>query len=627
MRQKKLDELSTSGAVIKRGGPARPFKRRHKRTGEKPLQQKSVISISTPINIRDFSQATGIKAGNIIGFLMKSGVMATINEIIDEDTIDKIAQQFDLKLNIGSKEEDLEKIVFENKDVEQVSDEEYKTRMPVVTFMGHVDHGKTSLLDAIRQTDVAAKESGGITQHIGASEVKTANGWITFIDTPGHEAFTSMRARGANVTDIAVLVVAADDGLMPQSLEAIDHARAAKVPIIVAVNKIDLAGADPDRVLRQLAERNLTPEDWGGDTICCKVSAITKEGLDELLEMITLQAEMLELKARENIPAEGVVIESDIDPGKGATVSVLVQNGILKKGDPVVCDTFFAKVKTLINTKGEQVESAGPGRAVQILGFNGIPTPGTKFRVALNEKHAKEFVEKRQIEKREKEHALAKKVSLENFYRRMEQDETKELAMIIKADTQGTSEAVLSAVERLATSEAKVMIISCGVGDVNDNDVMLASASNAVILAFKVKTTSSAQTLASNEGVEIKNYDVIYHATDEIKLALTGLLEPVFKEITTGAAEIRKVFKLSSGIVAGCYITDGVVERTNKARLYRGEELIFEGDIQSLKHLKDEVKEARAGMECGIILSNFTDYQELDRIETFRIEQETPQLK
>ncbi len=625
---KRQQMRGSDGAPIKRGGPSRPFKRHksHKNSGEKPLQQKSTINIQIPISIRDFSQSTGIKVGNIIGFLMQSGVMASINQVIGEDTINDLAEKFKLDISV-TQETDLEQFAFAETEVAEDSNAEYSSRMPVVTFMGHVDHGKTSLLDAIRQTDIVSGESGGITQHIGASEVPFNNGWITFIDTPGHEAFTSMRARGANVTDIAVLVVAADDGLMPQSLEAIDHARAANVPIIVAVNKIDLDGADPERVLRQLAERNLTPEDWGGETICCKVSAITREGLDNLLEMISLQAEILELKAQDDTFAEGVVIEADIDPGKGATVNVLVQNGTLKKGDPIVCDSSYAKARALINTKGEMINEAGPSCAVQILGFSQVPTPGTKFRVATNEKHAKELVEKRQIDQRQKEHAEAKKISLENFYRRMSQEDIKELSMILKSDTQGTTEAVRSAIERLSTNKVKVSIISCGVGDVNDNDIMLASASQAVILAFKVNTSSSAQSLASNEGVEVKHYDVIYHATDEIKLALLGLLEPVYKEINTATAEIRQVFKLSSGIVAGCYITNGLVERTNKAKLYRENgELVFEGEIQSLKHLKDEVKNVRAGMECGIILRNCTDYRESDRIETYKLEQETPEL-
>jgi len=618
----------TETTKTRRGGPARPFKRHksHRQHGEKPLQQKSTINIQVPINVRDFSQVTGIKVGNIIGYLMKSGIMASINQVIDEDTINNISEQFKLDILITEKEADLEKEAFAATDIQEKSDAKYQSRMPVVTFMGHVDHGKTSLLDAIRQTDVAAGESGGITQHIGASEVPLDDGWITFIDTPGHEAFTSMRARGANVTDIAVLVVAADDGLMPQSLEAIDHARAANVPIIVAVNKIDLAGADSERVLRQLSERNLNPEDWGGDTICCNVSAITKEGLDNLLEMIRLQAEILELKAQVDALAEGVVIEADIDPGKGATVSVLVQNGTLKKGDPIVCDSFYAKARALINTKGEQVNEAGPSCAVQVLGFSQVPTPGTKFRVATNEKHAKELVAKRQIEQKQKEHAEAKKISLENFYRRMSKEDIKELSIILKSDTQGTTEAVRSAIERLSTNKVKVSIISSSVGVVNDNDVMLAAASQAIILAFKVGVSGTANSLSSSEGVEIKRYDVIYHATEEIKLALLGLLEPVYKEVTTGEAEIRKVFKLSSGIVAGCYITNGLVERTNKVKLHRGDEIIFEGDIQSLKHLKDEVKDVRAGMECGIILRSCTDYQESDRIETYKLEQQTPEL-
>jgi len=529
-------------------------------------------------------------------------------------------------ISTKQKEDNLEEVTFTSEENLEEAGEELASRPPVVTFMGHVDHGKTSLLDAIRETNVASGESGGITQHIGASEIEGKFGKITFIDTPGHEAFTTMRARGAQSTDIAVLVVAADDGLMPQSLEAIDHARAAGVPILVAINKCDLAGANPDNVLRQLAERNLNPEDWGGDTICCKVSAITKEGIDQLLEMIVLQAEILELKARPAGPATGVVLESKVDPGKGSTVSLLVQNGLLEKGDPIVCQTCFGRARALINDKGFQVDKASPSQSVQVLGFSEIPAPGSIFRVATSEKHARELVDNRRTEEQLKKHAETQKISLENFYKRMENAEIKELPIVLKGDAQGTTEVIQSSLEQISTENAKVIILHSGVGDVSENDVILASASNAVIVAFKVSVPENVRQLSRNEGIEIKKYEVIYHATEEIEKALVGLLDPIYEEVVTGNVEVRQVFKLSSGTVAGCYITNGTVERSNKARLLRDGEEIFNGEIQSLRRVKDEAKEVRSGFECGILLKNFKDIHEGDIIETYKLERQEAKL-
>jgi len=621
--------ITDKGAGFKPGfKPSRPFrKRKNSSQSQTPLQQlQGEIVIEFPIGIRDFSQLVGIKVGAIIGRLMKLDFMLTINDYLDKDTIELLAADLDLQISTKPKEENLEEAVFTSEEELDENSGEQAPRPPVVTFMGHVDHGKTSLLDAIRETNIASGESGGITQHIGASEIEGKFGKITFIDTPGHEAFTTMRARGAQATDIAVLVVAADDGLMPQSLEAIDHSRAANVPILVAINKCDLEGANPDNVLRQLSERNLNPEDWGGETICCKVSAITKEGIDHLLEMIVLQAEILELKARPTGPASGIVLESEVDPGKGSTVSLLVQNGLLKKGDPIVCQTCFGRARALINYQGKRIEEAGPSQSVQVLGFSEIPAPGSIFKVASSEKHARELVGNRQTEAQLRKHAETKKLSLENFYKRMENAEVKELPIILKGDAQGTTDVIKVALEQISTENAKVIILHSGVGDVSENDVILASASNAVIVAFKVSVPESVKQLSRNEGIDIKKYDVIYHATEEIEKALVGLLDPIFNEVVTATIEVRQVFKLSSGTIAGCYVTNGTVERKNKARVLRNKEEVFNGDIQSLKRVKDEVKEVRSGYECGILLRNFKNIQEGDIIEAYKLDRQEAKL-
>lgn len=580
------------------------------------------IVITPPITVRDFSQATGLKVADVIAKLMRLNVMASINQLLDRETIELFAVEYNLPITIQEEEESLEEHAFAELP-EEVPPEKLAPRPPVVTFMGHVDHGKTSLLDAIRKTNVAAGEAGGITQHIGASQVTTPHGTITFIDTPGHEAFTAMRARGAKVTDIAVLVVAADDGLMPQSLEAIDHARAAKVPIMVAINKIDLPTANPDRVLAQLAERGLTPEAWGGDTICVNVSALTRQGIDKLLEMILLQAELLELRARSDGPAKGVVLEAVLDPHRGPLVTLLVQEGRLKRGDAIVSGTSFARARTLLNHRQEPVESAGPSDPVLVLGFDSVPPAGSEFRVATSEKHARELVEQRREEERLKKHAETQKVTLETFRLRMANEQVKELRLIIKGDTQGTTEALRGAVERLSSGDAKVTVLHSGVGAVTDNDVTLASASDAVIIAFRVDVQESARALAKSEGVDIKSYEVIYHATEEIERALQGLLEPKFKEVEMGVAEVRAIFKLSVGTVAGCHVLSGVVQRGNRVRVLRGGQQVFDGEIQSLKHLKDEVREIRAGFDCGILLRGFSDVQEGDRIHAYKLERES----
>jgi len=558
---------------------------------------------------------------------MKLGAMVTINDSMDGEMVQMVADELGIQVKLKDKEENLEEFAFAAEEAEEINTGEQEPRAPVVVFMGHVDHGKTSLLDAIRKTNVVKGESGGITQHIGAYKVGTTQGMITFIDTPGHEAFTTMRARGAHVTDIVVLIVAADDGLMPQTLEAINHARAAKVPIMVAINKMDLPSANIDQVLRQLTEQSLMPEDWGGETICCKVSAMTGDGLDHLLEMISLQAELLELKARYTGPAEGVVLESKLDPGRGSTVTVIVQQGKLTKGDPIVCGTSFARARSLSNDLGEQIESAGPGEPVQILGFSEIPPPGAKFKVTISERHARDLVERRRVEEQLKRHADTQKVTLENFYRHMANEKYKELAIVLKGDTQGTTEAVRGSLERLSGGEVKVMVIHGGVGDVSENDVMLASASNAVVIAFKVNISESVRNTAKSEGVDIKEYEVIYHATEQIQKALVGMLDPVYKEEKSGVAEIRQVFKLStSGIVAGCSVLEGEMTRNSKARVMRNGEQVYDGEIQSLRRLKDEVREVRTGFECGITMRDFNDIREGDLIQAYKLVQVEPHI-
>ena len=584
---------------------------------------KGDIKVSVPISVRDFSQEIGVKVGDIIKVFFKMGEMLNINSALDEDHVVLAAAELNVNVQVKSKEENLEQETFSEEGHEEEFTAEEAPRAPVVVFMGHVDHGKTSLIDAIRQSKVAQGESGGITQHIGAYEVDTAQGHITIIDTPGHEAFTTMRARGANATDIAILVVAADDGIMPQTLEAINHARAAKVEIIVAINKMDLPGADPERVIRQLSENNILVEEWGGQTQCVRVSAHTKQGLDQLLEAIALQAEVMQLKARAEGPAEGVVLEAELNPGRGTSVTLLVQKGKLKVGDPIVCGTCYAKARAMTNYKGEDLKEAGPSQPVQILGFTEVPQPGAKFRVAASEKLAKELTEKRAEEERLKRHADAARATLESFYQNMKNsDSAKELALIVKGDTRGTTEAVRSALEKLTTEEAKVTVLHSGVGDVTENDVMLASASNGVIIAFKTSVPESSRAVAKSKGVEIRQYDVIYHATEQIQKALMGLLEPTFHEEETGIAEVRMLFKLPSGVVAGSHVVSGEIHRTDKVRVLRGKEVVFDGDIQTLRHLKDDVKEVRSGYDCGVVLNGFNEFAEGDKLHAYKMVQD-----
>ncbi len=581
-----------------------------------PKAQKRKIRISELITVSDLSQRMGVKATELIRHLMSLGVLATINQTIDADTAALVAAEFGYEVeSIAVGEEEL---------LAQAEDrpEDLRPRPPVVTVMGHVDHGKTSLLDAIRETRVAAREAGGITQHIGAYEVETSRGKVVFLDTPGHEAFTALRARGAKVTDITVLVVAADDGIMPQTVEAIDHSKAAGVPIIVAINKMDKPEADPERVKRQLTEHGLVPEEWGGDVICVPVSAKKRTGIDELLEMIALQADIMELKANPNKPARGTVIEARVDRGRGPVATVLVQEGTLKVGDVVLAGHQHGRIRALINDQGKRIKEAGPSTPVEILGLDGVPEAGEVFVVVENERLAKQVAQRRLEKARQEEMAKARRLSLEDLQAQIAQGEVQELPLVVKADVQGSVEALTRALENLSTDEVKVRVIHGAVGGITENDVNLASASKAIVIGFHVRPESKAAALADQLGVDIRLYNVIYEAIDEIKAAIEGMLAPAVEERVLGRAEVRRLFRIPKvGTVAGCYVTEGVVRRSAKVRLIRDNVVVYEGEVGSLKRFKDDVREVREGLECGISIQNYNDLKEGDVIEFYVLEE------
>jgi translation initiation factor IF-2 len=552
---------------------------------------------------------------------MGLGMMVTINQQIDAETAEIVASEFKCKVNIVSLFE--ETIV----ECEKGDDEDIMERPPIVTVMGHVDHGKTKLLDAIKSSDIAASEHGGITQHIGAYKVDVDGKSIVFLDTPGHEAFTLMRARGAQVTDIVVLVVAANDGVMPQTVEAINHAKEAKVPIIVAVNKVDLPDANPDRVKQQLSEYNLIPEDWGGSTIFTEISALKRMGIENLLENILLQSELLELKANPNCRAEGKIIESKVDHGRGIVSTVLIERGTLKVGDAFIAGVYPGKVRAMFNDIGEKIETATPATPVEITGFTGIPNAGDPFQVTENEKYARQIGEKRQELEKIGVAKNVKKVTLDNLYDSIQDGEIQELKAIIKGDVQGSVEALKIALEKLSTSDIRLNVIHASAGAIIENDVNLASASNAVIVGFHVRPTPKAQMLADQEKVEIKKYNIIYDAVEDIKTSLEGMLAPELKEETIGTVEVRDIFKVPKiGVIAGCYVTSGKVKRGGIAHLYRDNVDIFNGKISSLKRFKDDAKEVDKGYECGIGLENFTDIQAGDIIEIVEIKEISKKL-
>ena len=595
-----------------------------------PILDDKIIHIKPPIIVRDLAQQIGLKPFQLIHDLMDMNIFAAINHTIEPDIAAAICKKHGYTFEVEKREKGAgvhtRPVVVEEppRPVIQTK-EELKPRAPIITFMGHVDHGKTSLMDAIRKSRVAAGEAGGITQHIGAYTVNYKGQTITFIDTPGHEAFTAMRARGAKVTDVVVLVVAADDGIMPQTNEAINHAKAAKVPIIVAINKIDLPSANVDRVKTQLRDKGLTPEDWGGETICVPVSATKGTGIDQLLDMMVLQAEIMELKASPTSPPRATVIEAQIEPGRGPTATVIVQMGTLKVGQPFICGHFSGKVKSLINDAGESVKEAGPATPVKVLGFTGLPNAGDELTVMDSEKSVRTLSEERLTDLRSQKLAMPQRATLESLFDSMEEGR-KELQLILKCDVQGSAEALTASLNQIESKKIDLELIHVGVGPITESDVLLATASNAVIVGFNVKVENQAASAAKREGIQIKLYSIIYELLDQVKEAMVGMLDPEVRESVVGHAEIRQIFDLSKGTVAGCFVTDGRIVRTGRARVLRRRQPIYDGGIATLRRFQDDVKEVRAGVECGIKLGDFTEYEVGDIIECYNLEKVAQQL-
>ncbi|WP_202976430.1 translation initiation factor IF-2 [Anaerophilus nitritogenes] len=600
------------------------------KTIEKPKEEKEVkkeeikeidetkIQIPETIIVKEFADQIGKNVSEVITKLIGMGVFASANQQIDFDSAASIALEFGIEVQKEEKEEVLEFELEETPD----RPEDLKERPPVITVMGHVDHGKTSLLDAIRNTHVTDREAGGITQHIGASEVEVNGKKIVFLDTPGHEAFTSMRARGASITDIAILVVAADDGVMPQTVEAISHAKAAGVPIIVAVNKMDKPGANPDRVKQELSENGILIEEWGGDVISVPVSAKNGEGIDNILEMILLVAEMLELKANPKKLSSGTVIEAKLDKSRGPVATILVQNGTLKVGDSVVAGASYGRIRAMINDKGKNIKKAGPATPVEILGLADVPKAGDLFHAVKEDKIARQIVEKRRAKIREENLNATAKVSLEDLFKQIQEGNVKELNVIVKADVQGSVEAVKQSLLKLSNDEVKVKMIHGGVGTITESDIMLASASNAIIIGFNVRPSSALEHLAKNENVDLRTYRIIYEAIEDIEAAMKGMLDPEYKEVVLGKVEVRATFKVPGiGTIAGAYVQEGKITRNAKVRLLRDGIIIFEGVISSLKRFKDDAKEVATGYECGVGLENYNDLKEGDIIEPYIIEE------
>ncbi len=574
------------------------------------------VQIPETISVADLAHKMSVKAAEVIKTLMKLGSMVTINQVLDQDTAIILVEEMG-HVAKRAKLDEPDSFLVES-DVH--AEIESEPRAPIVTVMGHVDHGKTSLLDFIRRTKVASGEAGGITQHIGAYHVETPRGMITFLDTPGHEAFTAMRARGAKLTDLVILVVAADDGVMPQTAEAIHHAKAGNVPIVVALNKIDKPEANPERVKQDLASRDVVPDDWGGDTMFVEVSAKTGQGIDSLLERVLLQAEVLELKAPRDAPAKGIVVESRLDKGRGPVATVLVQSGTLKRGDIVLAGSVFGRVRALLDEAGKTIESAGPSIPVEVLGLSDVPAAGAEVMVLGDERKAREIALFRQGKFRDVKLAKQQAAKLENIFEQMGEAEVKTLSLIIKADVQGSFEGLAHALGKLSTDEVKVNIVHSAVGGITESDVNLAIASKAVLIGFNARADAAARKLAESNGVDIRYYNIIYDAVDEIKAALTGMLPPERKENAVGLVEIRQVFRISKiGAVAGCYVLEGMVRRGSKVRLLRDNVVLHEGELDSLKRFKDDAREVKAGFECGLSLKNFNDIKEGDQLEAFEV--------
>ncbi len=585
---------------------------------ERERRQKLHITLPDEITVGELALKLKIQSAEIVKRLMMLGEMKSVSDVIDYDTAALVAME------IGAKVEKEVVVTIEDRlfDDSEDKDEQKVERPPVVVVMGHVDHGKTSILDAIRHSDVTSTEAGGITQHIGAYQVNVNGKLITFLDTPGHEAFTAMRARGAMITDIAILVVAADDGIMPQTVESINHAKAANIPIIVAINKIDKENANPDRVLQQLTEYGLVPEDWGGETICCRISAKQKIGIENLLEMVTLTAEMAELKANPNRSAKGTVIEARLDKGRGPVATLLVQNGTLKQGDIIIAGTAVGRVRTMMDYKGARLTQAGPSVPVEIAGLSEAPSAGSPFFAVADERMARELVEQRKAEEKAKAAAPVQKVSLENLFDQIQAGERKELALIVKADVQGSVEAVKASLEKLSNDEVTVRVIHGGVGAINESDVMLAASSGAIIVGFNVRPVAAARDGAVRQNVDMRMYRVIYDCIDEIEAAMKGMLAPKYREVVLGHAEVRQTYKVSSvGTVAGCYVQDGKIVRSCSVRVVRDGIVIHEGSLASLKRFKDDAREVAENYECGLTVEKFNDIKEGDIIEAFTMEE------
>ena len=585
---------------------------------EEDSGDSNTITVEGALTVQQLAESLGKPATEVIMKLMKMGTIASLNQEVSFEVASQVASEYGFTLEVGGQEENSEEEIEALMEIEEDREEDLKPRPPVVTVMGHVDHGKTSLLDAIRSTHVTNSEAGGITQHIGASEVSINGQKIVFLDTPGHEAFTAMRARGAQVTDIAILVVAADDGIMPQTIEAINHAKAAGVPLIVAINKIDKPSANPDKVKQELSEQGLLVEDWGGDVIAVPVSARQKTGIDTLLEMILLVAEMEELKANPDKRALGTVVEAELDKGRGPVATVLVQGGTLKVGDPIVCGLASGKVRAMINSKGKRVKTAGPSTAVEILGLSEVPQGGDQFVAVPSDKVARNIAEKRQQIAREEMLKANQRMSLDQFFDQMNEGQVKDLNVIIKADVQGSVQAVKQSFEKLSNDEVGVRVIHGGVGAINESDVTLAAASNAIIIGFNVRPVPSAESLAEKESVDVRSYTIIYKAIEDIQAAMSGMLDPEYRDEDTGKAEIREVYKISGvGTVSGCYVTSGKIYRNGKVRIVRDGIIIHEGEIQALKRFKDDVKEVNNGYECGMSFVNYNDIKVGDIVEAY----------
>ncbi|OOV41805.1 translation initiation factor IF-2 [Leptospira kirschneri serovar Pomona] len=614
-------EKSTSDRDFSGAENTKFFKQKFKKTkvvGVSGISVPKEITVLENVQVGELAKKMNLKPGDVIGKLMKMGMMVTINNIIDAETAALLADEYGCKVKVVSLYE--ETIIEEEKDKE----EDYINRPPVVTIMGHVDHGKTKLLDTIRRSSVIDTESGGITQHIGAYQVGTARGLITFLDTPGHEAFTSMRARGAKVTDIVVLVVAADDGVMPQTLEAISHAKAAEVPILVAINKIDLPAANPEKIMQELANHGLQSEEWGGETMYAKISARENIGIDKLLEMILLQAEVMDLKANPKRRAKGTIIEAKLDPGRGSVATVLIQNGTLRVGDPFVAGVFSGRVRAMYNDLGQLIQEAGPAFPAQVTGIDGVPDAGAPFDAMADEKEARNIsqhrIEFERIGNAGAATGTSSKVTLENMNEFIKQGALKELKVIIKADVRGSAEAIKESLEKLSTPEVKLNVIQSGAGAIVDMDVMLASASNALIIGFHVRANPKTIALAEKEGVQIKYYNIIYQVVDEIKLAMEGLLEPEKIEEVIGTAEIREIFKVSKiGNIAGCMVLSGKIQKSANIRVISDGATKFEGKLKSLKRVKDDVNDVVAGFECGIQVDGYNDFKVGDTIEAYNV--------